>query len=102
MKKCKLKNLKEGDSFRFADPKNKTVKTWVVEGQYPVNHITTVFSESNGKITKDEPIAVRNSHEVVLVTSGKYSIEHRVLTKQKSVSGNNKKSKPSGQQLKLF
>ena len=78
MKKCKLKNLKEGDSFRFASPKNKEVKTWVVEGQYPVNRITTVFSEKKGKITADEPIAVSDRHEVVIIKAGKYKISHSI------------------------
>ena len=77
-KHCKLCDLKEGDRFRFADPKNKKVKSWVVEGQYPVNHITTVFSEKSGKIKNEEPIAVRDSHEVILLEKTAYSISHQI------------------------
>lgn len=77
-KHYKLRDLKEGDRFRFANPKNKQVQSWVVEGQYPVNRITTVFSEKSGKIKNEEPIAVRDSHEVVILKKNAYGISHQI------------------------
>ena len=74
----KLRDLNEGDRFKFVKPKNEKVKSWVVEGQYPVNHITTVFSEKSGGIKNEEPIAVRDSHEVILIKKSAYEISHQI------------------------
>lgn len=77
-KHYKLRDLNEGDRFKFVKPKNEKVKSWVVEGQYPVNHITTVFSEKSGEIKNEEPIAVRDSHEVILIKKSTYEISHQI------------------------
>lgn len=77
-KHYKLRDLNEGDRFKFVKPKNEKIKSWVVEGQYPVNHITTVFSEKSGEIKNEEPIAVRDSHEVILIKKSAYEISHQI------------------------
>ena len=77
-KHYKLRDLNEGDRFKFVKPKNEKVKSWVVEGQSPVNHITTVFSEKSGEIKNEEPIAVRDSHEVILIKKSAYEISHQI------------------------
>ena len=72
-----LKQLQEGDKFMFVTPISKHRKYWIVEGQYPIKKITTVFSEGYAS-NNHEPIAVNNYHRVVRITPKAYKIAHRV------------------------
>lgn len=75
----KLSELKEGDKFCFAKARRKPQgKPYVVEGQYPLKKITTVFSEERITNKGIEPIAVNNSHEVKLLQRSAYSTEHNI------------------------
>lgn len=76
---CKLNKLHEGDSFRFCNPINQEKnKTYVVEGQYPFKHITTIISEVRIMQPDVEPIAVNDTHEVEVCVPNKYTIKHLI------------------------
>lgn len=74
-----LKDLHEGDRFCFAKARRKPQgKPYIVEGQYPLKKVTTVFSEDRIMNKGIEPIAVNDSHQVILMQRGAYSTVHHI------------------------
>lgn len=77
-----LKDLHEGDRFCFAKARRKPQgKPYIVEGQYPFKKVTTVFSEDRIMNKGIEPIAVNDSHQVILMQRGAYSTMHHITKK---------------------
>lgn len=78
----KLSELKEGDKFCFVKARRKPQgKPYIVEGQYPLKKITTVFSEERIMTPGIEPIAVNNTHDVKLLLRAAYNTVHCITRK---------------------